>query len=77
MEDETYFTMYDNAVRGMMASDDVTILRYIYLIDPLEFSRRSSKTKDNYIKWLEKQKMLVKDNQKYQIVHSILENHLL
>jgi hypothetical protein len=43
----------------------VPVTRYIYLIKPSEFQQRKAETRKEYLKWLDRQITLLKDNSKY------------
>ncbi len=52
-----------------LGSETIPVVRYISLMDPKDFKRRGSQTKEDYLKWLEKQINLIERNPQYHLLN--------
>jgi hypothetical protein len=54
-----------------LGNDTVRVERYICLLEPPDYRKRGQKTREAYIKWLEKQISLVERNPRYLLYHCL------
>jgi hypothetical protein len=68
LDTETPLAGYRTAM-ARLGSETIQVVRYISLLEPMDFKRRGVETRAEYIKWLEKQVQLVERNPHYLLLN--------